>query len=507
MLLTIDCVDLISYSIICISQFSSSWFHHMYNIRCSICGKGPFTSILRHYRFSPECDEATALFHQKQLPVTAAQQGKHSYPFDLNSHSTEDDDDSVLLHIPKSSIKKRQGRSVFLDSSNDEETSNKENTSPPIAHRKPHDQKNPGFLLPEASSSSESESSVAYSHCIVSKLPPALRRTNHGSIDDSEPSDDELVIRFSKKERTHKNNSVQNNDAIYPGLRTPAKSPRFNAVARNFATTNNPIDIHTPSMHQSTQDSTDEVLECWSTEEERKHSSSNKMTVGPASPEVIDVARNYGSKSSSSTMQNPYGVGPCSESRQSTATRNPYTSRPTRVPTERPSKATAALLATEPTRRRRDPSMAGAVQATSGLWYRHGAPQLDIHAIPLPSNWRPRNDLFGGSGVGTGNYQLEQASLVQPPVKKAARKTRKTSTTTKKTSTFAKRKYVKKKGGGKRNFKKKGTGASRSGGEKSRAAPTTNDAWSSGYQHRTSAAPVSRTDATLNHVGGASITF
>ena len=289
---------------------------------------------------------------------------------------------------------------------------------------------------------------------VTRNLPPARRRTN--SV--KRPMDDYHSVDFSISD-----------DALYPGLRTTAKSPRFNALARNFTPARNTLHRNSPLMIQSPKskllthstdadadddDDDDDDIQCWSTDEEKT---------------IV----------------------------QQKACTNPYTSRR--------STATAALLCRAQPTRSRDPSMAGAVQSSHGLWYRRGEPHHDIHALPLPSNWRPRNDLFGGSGVGTASYQFEEP--LKQSTRKTSKKAKSAATTTRKTATKPKAVNIKKKGGGRR-FKRKGAATKSTPRRSNVVASTTNNTWSSGHQHRSlTADSVSRKDATLHHVGGASITF
>ena len=465
----------------------------------------------------------------------------------MSFHSSDDDDDEedVRIRIPMSSAKKRR-HSIFLESSDE------------CDHYSNHDEENNdfcntnkrAFFLPDALSSSESEADdyptattmpTTATSTTTSKLPVALRRTstcgNPDHDDDDNDDDDDDLYMNSGLHRAAPLEAARVDacDARYPGLRTATKSPRFNVVARNFSFASH--DCHAPSMRQSPaasndDDDDDDDIECWSTDEERK----KPARVSSASTNVIDLLQTDQAMNNR-TLQNPYArqsrTASLSSSSSSSQRRlsttavnlnephisryscdapgpqaNPVSSRRSRMV---PSTATTALTTTEPSRRRRDPSMAGAVHI-DGLWYQPGAPRHEIHSLPLPANWRPRNDLFGGSGVGAGSYQLEPAKAV--PAVKAAKAYAKKSCTKKGSATTvkkgAKRKYAKKKGG-RTSYKKKGTtgGGSSRGSGRSRApqARNTNDAWSSGYQHRSSTTPVSRTDATLNHVGGASITF
>jgi hypothetical protein len=467
----------------------------------------------------------------------------------MSFHSSDDDNDEedVRIRIPMSSAKKRR-HSIFLESSDEDDhysnhdDANKENND--FCNTKKR-----AFFLPDALSSSESEAEdyptattmpTTATSTTTSKLPVALRRTstcgNPDHDDDDDDDNDDLYMnsglhRAAPLEAARLDACA----ARYPGLRTATKSPRFNVVARNFSFVSH--DCHAPSMRQSPaasndDDDDDDDIECWSTDEERK----KPARVSSASTDVIDLLQTDQAMNNR-TLQNPYArqsrTASLSSSSSSSQRRlsttavklndphisrhscdapgppaNPVSSRRSRMV---PSTATTALTTTEPSRRRRDPSMAGAVHI-DGLWYQPGAPRHEIHSLPLPANWRPRNDLFGGSGVGAGSYQLEPAKAV--PAVKAAKAYAKKSCTKKGSATTvkkgAKRKYAKKKGG-RTSYKKKGTtgGGSSRGSGRSRPPQTrnTNDAWSSGYQHRSSTTPVSRTDATLNHVGGASITF
>lgn len=281
---------------------------------------------------------------------------------------------------------------------------------------------------------------------VTSNLPPALRCTNS--------------VKRPQKDNHFVDLSIDDDDnAIYPGLRTTAKSPHFNTLARNFTPARNSFQRNSPSMRQSaksrthgTEDDIDnDDIQYWSSDEE-------------------NVA-----------LQQKTCKNPCITRR---------------------STATAALLSRAQPIHSRDPSMAGAVQSSKGLWYRRGEPQLDIHALPLPSNWRPRNDLFGGSGVGTASYELQE------PLKQSARATsKKTKATTTKKASKPKAAYIKKKGGSRR-YKRKGTAAKLAPRRSTVVASTKNNPWSSGQEQRTSTSgSVSRKDATLLHVGGASITF
>jgi hypothetical protein len=157
-------------------------------------------------------------------------------------------------------------------------------------------------------------------------------------------------------------------------------------------------------------------------------------------------------------------------------------------------------------------------QVASNLWFR---PKVTLDA---PARWMSapsRNDISGGSGVGAGNFVLERNNEFPDVAADAPRETKKTrrkaAPKTGEASKVAKTKAAskeskatrkagpkkpakgKKKGGWRRNTKYRSKGAA------SRATAVPNrDPWGDGYQHRTA---VPRSDADLQHVGGATISF
>lgn len=277
--------------------------------------------------------------------------------------------------------------------------------------------------------------------------------------------------------------TAQQYHATFLGVRREDKSPRFNANSRRV------FSPHAVARRQSANppttnsiDNDDDIVECWSSEDEGGNSKPRARRVTNEPPK--------GSHPNDFASRNPVA--------RSTFHSNDDEDDFDRMPA--PSRQKSVLHhfkadRSDRKRRLRD--------ATTGM---HSAASIPVSRTANPTF---RNDLHGGSGVGIGNYtfsagQSFQQSFQQPVAPVATGGKRKKAATKKsagkKKGGGGKRSYYRKKGGGKRynNNNNKSSSSSRGGGGRGRGQSKRGAGSNEEY---------SRKDPLLKNVGGASIIF
>lgn len=317
--------------------------------------------------------------------------------------------------------------------------------------------------------------------------------------------------------------------------RTPFKSPAFNTAARHFPRSGSGLRLVPPptAITTASMSNNDDDMDVWSHEDmppSHRHTASLKPTLSNTTKEPIHARRSQPPTQHLVLQRTPWNAGsvPSQTSAQlSTETWKSDASKKRRRLREASNPHSVRGVVSKTTHD------AAFQQVSQNVWFR---PNQHGTAAPVvaPASFRgtTRNDLCGGSGVGAGSFVLQRtedstsASTTSRTTQGMTHKTKKaprkntptgyqeTTATTKAAKTKPKKtRAVTKKGG-----KKKRGGWSRKnyrskGGNNNARNPSvvdvpvtaSRDPWSAGYQHRTT--QVSRRDADLQHVGGATISF
>lgn len=281
-------------------------------------------------------------------------------------------------------------------------------------------------------------------------------------------------------------------EEVHVGTRVPIKSPPFNYASRNFFGLAQSAHLMSATSQPAQQPPSDhvqyDVLEDSGRRNDTIHLTTAHLSVARYPPKSLPPP----------SMNDSYKLDASRKRQRLRQASDPY--------------KVGGVVAKKPSEQQEFH------QVASNLWFR---PKVTLDA---PARWMPapsRNDIAGGSGVGAGNFVLERnnefsAVAADAPLetKKSRRKAApKTSETSKVAKTKAASKASKanrkvgpkkpakgkKQGGWRRNTKYRTKGAA----SRTTAVPN-RDPWGDGYQHRTA---VPRSDADLQHVGGATISF
>jgi hypothetical protein len=344
---------------------------------------------------------------------------------------------------------------------------------------------------------------------------------------------------------------------VHEGLRTEPKAPRFNIAARAFLTSpqlqrvpplsmvnqNDGSDIEefpddrttrrrlfTPSSRRVTEDHSHNIRQ-----QQQLPNHSAMMAHNPPSARAAvalhhQLANNSTVNSSTCNLPRPWETSTTTARRRRLrdATANPSNARSIVA------KRTTSVAAPRQQQQQPATSTTSLQQASADLWFRQPPTNATTTTTTAThSNVATiRNDLQGGSGVGAGNYSFQSSQRnprqeqdeVEDEVSatttksrgKARSKKASTTTTTRKRSrsTTAAGGAKKKRGGwgGKRRGKKKGGargGASnfKRGAGNRGASSSGEGVWGSETVTWQPPPSNSRQDSTLQHVGGAEITF
>ena len=308
----------------------------------------------------------------------------------------------------------------------------------------------------------------------------------------------------------------------FNGVRTPRKSPRFNANSRHCFSPN-AHHLERPPETVKDDDDDDDIVECWSSEDE--------LDDGPRARRVTNVhERSFQQINTTNSRNNrnaqkeptfaPRAFQNVAIYPSTLQNEHDDDDEPVLVPA--PSRQREVLnrfKAQHVDRRRRVRDATAGIHTAASVMLRNSAPfeqapdslwfgqgQSAALASASHTSATSRNDLMGGSGVGAGSYTFTAGQSFQPsiqkpanpaaPVKRRKQKATNKKTTTKKKSTAGGKKknwggknsYYRKKGGG------KGKSSSRGGGRSSSNRVGSNEEYS-------------RQDPLLGGVGGASIIF